>query len=132
MLRRSAYSWVISERARFKTVAGAEEPGSGDAAVGGSDIVTRAWETAGSGAAGTSSAAPSTGTSGASRAVGADSTRRCSSCPHEDDRAGEMRALLPPFSAGGTAAASSFLFFAEDVGLINQRRALGNNKYQQG
>ena len=88
--------------------------------MGGSDIITRAWETAGSGAAGTSSASPSTGTSGASGAMGADSTRRCSSWPREDDRAGEMRALLPPFSAEGTAATFSFLFFAEDVGLINQ------------
>ena len=100
--------------------------------MGGSDIVTRAWEIAGSGAAGTSSAAPSAGTSGASGAMGADSTRRCSSWPREDDRAGEMRALLPPFSAGGTAAASSFLLFAEDVGLINQGRVSGNNEYKQG
>ena len=100
--------------------------------MGGSDIVTKAWETADPGAAGTSSAAPSAGTSGASGAMGADSTRRCSSWPREDDRAGEMRALLPPFSAeGGTAAVSSFLFFAEDVGLINQGRASGNSKYQQ-
>ena len=59
----------------------------------------------GTGAAGTSSAAPGAGTSEASRAMGADSTWRCSSWPREDDRAGEMRALLPPFSAeGGTAA----------------------------
>ena len=65
--------------------------------------------------------------------MGADSTRRRSSWPREDDRAGEMRALLPPFFAeGGTAAISSFLFFAEDVGLINQGLASGNNKYQQG
>ena len=99
----------------------------------GGDIVTRAWEIAVSGAAGTSLAAPSAGTSGASEAMGPDSTRQCSSWPREDDRAGEMRALLPPSSAeGGTAAVSSFLFFAEDVGLINQGRASGNNKYQQG
>ena len=91
--------------------------------MGGDDAVTRAWETAGSGAAGTSSTGPDAGTSGASGAMGADSTRRCSSCPREDDRVGEVpvRALLPPFSAeGGAAAASSFLFFAEGVGLINQ------------
>ena len=101
--------------------------------MGGGDIVTRAWEIAGSGAAGTSSAAPSAGTFGASGAMGADSTRRCSSWPREDDRAGEMRVLLPPFCAeGGTAAVPSFLFFAEDAGLINQRQASGNNKYQQG
>ena len=100
--------------------------------MGGSDIITRAWETADPGADGTSSAAPSAGTSGASGAMGADSTRRCSSWPREDDRAGEMRVLLPPFSEeGGTAAVSSFLFFAEDVGLINRGRASGNNKYQQ-
>ena len=99
--------------------------------MGGSDIVTRAWEIAGSGAAGTSSAAPSAGTSGASGAMGADSTRQCSSWPREDDWAGEMRALLPPFSAeGGTAAVSSCLFFAKDVGLINQGRVSGNNEYQ--
>ena len=101
--------------------------------MGGGDIVARAWEIAGSGAAGTSSAAPSTGTSRASGAMGADSTRRCSSWPREDDQAGEMRALLPPFSAeGGTAAASCFVFFAEDVGLINQGRASGNDEYKQG
>ena len=65
--------------------------------------------------------------------MGADSTRRCSSWPREDDRAGEMRALLPPFSAeGGTAAISSFLFFAEDVGLINQGRASGNGEHKRG
>ena len=65
--------------------------------------------------------------------MGADSMRRGTSWPREDDRAGEMWALLPPFSAEeGTAAVSSFLFFAEDVSLINQGRALGNNKYQQG
>ena len=101
--------------------------------MGGSDTVTRAWETAGSGAAGTSSAAPSTGTSGASGAMGADSTRRCSSWPREGDRAGEIRALLPPFSTeGGTTDASSFLFFAKDVGLINQGRVSGNDEYKQG
>ena len=44
-----------------------------------------------------------------------------------------MWALLPPFSAeGGTAALSSFLFFAEDVGLINQGRASGNDEHKQG
>ena len=43
-----------------------------------------------------------------------------------------MWALLPPFSAGGTAAASSFLLFAEDVGLINQGRVSGDNEYKQG
>ena len=64
--------------------------------------------------------------------MGADSTRRCSSWPREDDWAGEMRALLPPFSVGGTAAASSFLFFVEDVGLINQGRASGNGEHKQG
>ena len=59
--------------------------------------------------------------------------QRCSSWPCEDDRAGEIRALLPPFSAGGgTAAASSFFFFAEDVGLIDQGRASGNDEYKQG
>ena len=77
--------------------------------MGGGDIVTRAWEIAGSGAAGTSSATPGAGTSGANGAMGADSMRRCSSWTREDDWAGEMWALLPPFSAeGGTAAASSF------------------------
>ena len=100
--------------------------------MGGSDIITRAWETAGSGAVGTSSAARSIGTSGASGAMGADSTRRCSSWRREDDRAEEMRALLPPFSAGGMAVASSFLFFAEDIGLINQGRVSGNDNYKQG
>ena len=111
----------------------AEEPGSEGAAVGGGDIVARAREIVGSGAAGTSSTAPDAGSSGASGAMGADSTQRCSSWPREDDRAGEMRALLPPFSAeGGTAAASCFVFFAEDVGLINQGRVSGNNKYRQG
>ena len=100
--------------------------------MGGSDIITRAWETAGSGESGTSSAAPSTGTSGASGDMGADSTRRCSSWPREDDRAREMWALLPPFSTEGTAAASSFLFFAEDVVLINQGRISGNDEYKQG
>ena len=99
----------------------------------GSDAITRAWETAGPGAARTSSAVPSAGTSRANGAMGADSTRRCSSWLHEDDRAGEMQALLRPFSAeGGTAVVSSFLFIAEDVGLINQGRASANNKYQQG
>ena len=99
--------------------------------MGGSDI--RAWETADPRAAGTSSAAPSAGTSGASGAMGADSTWRCSSWPREDDRAGEMQALLPPFSMeGGTAAAYSFLFFTEDVGLINQGLASGNDEYKQG
>ena len=101
--------------------------------MGGGDIVTRAWEIAGSGAAGTSSTVAGAGTFGATGAMGDDSTRRCSSWPREDDRAGEMRALLPPFSAeGGMAAASSFLFFAEDVGLINQGRASGNDEYSQG
>ena len=101
--------------------------------MGGGDIVTRAWETATSGEAGTSSAAPGADTSGASRAMWASSTWQCSSWPREDDRAGEMRELLPPFSAeGGTAAASSFLFFAEDVGLINQGRASGNGEHKPG
>ena len=99
--------------------------------MGGGDFVTRTWEITGSGAAGTSSAAPGAGTSGPSGAMGADSTRRRSSWPREDDRAGEMRALLPPSSTeGGTSVVSSFLFFAEDVGLINQGRALGNDEYK--
>ena len=101
--------------------------------MGGGDIVTRAWEIAGFGAAGTSSAAPSAGTSGARGAMGDDSTRRCSPWPHEDDRAGEMRALLPPFSEeGGTDAASSFIFFAEDISLTNQGPASGNEECKQG
>ena len=99
--------------------------------MGGADVIARAWETTGSGAARTPPAEPDAGISRASGAMAADSMRRCSSWPREDDRAGEMRALLPPFSAeGGTAAVSSFLFFAEDVGLINQGRASGNNEYQ--
>ena len=101
--------------------------------MGGGDIVTRAWETATSGVAGTSSVVPGAATSGARRAMGASSMWQCSSWPREDDRAGEMRALLPPFPAkGGTVAASSFLFFAEGVGLFNQGRALGNDEYKQG
>ena len=100
--------------------------------MGGGDFVTRTWEITGSGAAGTSSAAPSAGTSGASGAMGADSTRRCSSWPREDDRAGETRALLPPFSVGGGMAAASSFFFGEDVGLIDQGRASGNDEYKQG
>ena len=60
--------------------------------------------------------------------MGADSKRRCSSWPREDDRAGEMRALLPPFSVGGTVAASSFLLFADDVDLINQGPVSGINE----
>ena len=101
--------------------------------MGGADAVARTWEIAGYGAAGTPSTAPDAGTSGASGAMGADSTRRCSSWPREDDRVGEVRALLPPFSAEeGTAAVSSFLFFAKGVGLIDQGRTSGNNKYKQG
>ena len=101
--------------------------------MGGGDIFTRAWETATYGVAGTTSVVPGVDASRASGAMGAGSMWRCSSWPREDDRAGEMRVLLPPFSAeGGTAAASSFLFFAEDVGLINQGRASGNDEYKQG
>jgi len=101
--------------------------------VGGADIVARTWEIAGSGAAGTSPAELDTGTSGASGAMGADSTRRCSSWPREYARVGEVRALLPPFSAEeGTAAVSSFLFFAEGAGLIDRGLMSGNNKYKQG
>ena len=101
--------------------------------MGGGDVVTKARETVGSRAAGTSSTGPDAGTSGASGAMGVDSMRRCSSWPRDDNRAGEVRVLLPPFSAeGGTAAVSSFLVVAEDVGLINQGRASGNNEYQQG
>ena len=89
--------------------------------MGGSDIVTKAWEIAGSGAAGTSSAEPDAGTSGARGAMGADSPRRCSSWPREGDWIGEVRVLLPPFSTeGGAAAVSSFLFFAKGVGLVSQ------------
>ena len=101
--------------------------------MGGGDIITRTWETATSGAAGTPSAAPGASNSGASRAMGAGSMWRCSSWPREDDWAGEMRALLPPFpEEGGTDAASSFLFFAEDDGLINQGPASGNEECKQG
>ena len=40
--------------------------------------------------------------------------------------------LSPLFSAeGGTTAASSFVFFAEGTGLINQGRMLENSKYKQ-
>ena len=114
-------SKLSSKRARSRTAAEAEEPGSGGGSVGGGDAVTRAWETAGSGAVGTSSAEPDAGTSGARGARGADSSRRCSSWPREGNRGGEVRVLLPPFPAEGrTAAVSPFLFFAEGVGLINQ------------
>ena len=41
--------------------------------------------------------------------------------------------LLALFSTEeGTVAVSSFLFFAEGVGLIDQGRTSGNNKYKQG
>ena len=89
--------------------------------MGGGDAVTRAWETAGFGVVGTPSAEPDAGTSGARGAMGANSSRRCSFWPREGDRAGELRVLLPPFSAeGGVAAVSPFLFFAEGVGLIDR------------
>ena len=89
--------------------------------MGGDNAVTRVWETAGFGAVGTSSTEPNAGTSGASGALGADSSWRRSSWPREDDRAGEVRVLLPPFSAeGGAAVVSPFLFFVEGVGLSNQ------------
>ena len=100
---------------------GAEEFGARGTGGGGGDVVTRAGEIKGSRAFGTSSAEPGTGTSGASGATGADSSRRCSSWPREGDRVGEVRVLSPPFSAEeGAAAVSSFLFFAEGIGLINQ------------
>ena len=101
--------------------------------MGGGDIITRTWETATSEAARTSSAVPCTGTSGASEAMGAGSTWRCSSWPREDHRARVMRALLPPFpEGGGTDAASSFIFFVQDVVLTNQGPALGNEECKQG
>ena len=96
--------------------------------MGGDNAVTRAWETAGSGAAGTSSTGPDAGTSGASGAMGADSSRRCSSWPREDDRAGEVRALAPPFLAEeGAVTVPSFLFFATGNGLDSQRRKSGSS-----
>ena len=95
--------------------------------MGGGDPVTRAWETAGSGAVGASSAEPDAGTSGASGAMGADSSRRCSSWPREGDRAAEVRALTPPFSAeGGAAAVPSFLLFAADDSLLNRGGTSGS------
>ena len=96
--------------------------------MGGGDAVTRAWETAGYGVVGTSSAEPDAGTSGARGAMGADSLRRCSSWPREGDRVGEVQALTSPFSAeGGAAAVPSFLLFAVDSGLDNQRRRSGSS-----
>ena len=96
--------------------------------MGGGDVVTKAWETAGSRAAGTSSTGPDAGTSGASGAMGADSSRRCSSWPREDDRAGEVRVLAPPFLAEeGAVTVPSFLFFAAGSGLGSQRRKSGSS-----
>ena len=56
------------------------------------------------------------------------SSWRCSSWPREDDWAGEVRALAPPFLAEeGVGTVPSFLFFAAGGGLDSQRRKSGSS-----
>ena len=72
---------------------------------------------------GTSAAVSGKSTSGAHKAMGADSSQRCPPGPREDDRVGKVRTPSPPLpteegaaaadgSAPGGVTASSFFFFA--------------------